>query len=134
MHEQESEKETLKKGTSVLTARLANLSQAYKSDSFTILDAHMDGNLMHLTVEYSGGCEVHSFEVLGSNAIMKSMPPQRAVLILHNANGDACRSLIVEQLTVDLSEFAYQQEDGSEIFLVVEGLEKIPFVFERNSK
>jgi len=115
---------------SQITARLTEMYKEFKSDNFTILDVHIDGNLMHLTVEYSGGCGEHKFEVLGSKAIMKSLPPLRPVLIIHDAGGDNCRALIKEQMTVDISEFAYQQVDGSEIMLVMEGREKISYKFE----
>lgn len=117
------------KPSSQISARLADMNQEFKSDNFTILDVHIDGNLMHLTVEYSGGCGEHKFEVLGSKAIMKSLPPLRPVLIIHDAGGDNCRALITEQLTVDISAFAYQQEEGSEIMLVMEGREKISYKY-----
>lgn len=117
------------KPSSQITARLADMNQEFKSDNFTILDVHIDGNLMHLTVGYSGGCGEHKFDVVGSEMIMKSLPPQRPVLILHDAGGDKCRALITEQLTVDISAFAYQQEEGSEIMLVMEGREKISYKY-----
>jgi hypothetical protein len=117
------------KRPSEISARIVEMSKDFTSDPFTILDAHIDGNLLHLTMQYSGGCGKHTFEVLGSAAIMKSLPPQRPVLIIHRNNGDNCRALITEELTVDISEFAYQKEEGSEIHLIMEGRERLKYVY-----
>jgi hypothetical protein len=114
---------------SEISARIVEMSKDFTSDPFTVLDAHIDGNLLHLTMQYSGGCGKHTFEVLGSAAIMKSLPPQRPVLIIHRNNGDNCRALITEELTVDISEFAYQKEEGSEIHLIMEGRERLKYVY-----
>jgi len=118
---------------SAILARVVEMSKEFTSDPFTVLDAHIDGNLLHLTVQYSGGCGKHTFEVLGSAAIMKSLPPQRPVLIIHRNNGDNCRALITEELTVDISDFAYQKEEGSEIYLIMEGRERLKYVYVTSS-
>lgn len=124
-NEQQAERRNSK-----VTVELVDMSQDIKSDPFTILDAHIDGNKLHLTVQYGGGCGDHSFTVLGSKMIMKSMPPQRPVMIVHDAGGDRCRALLTEELVVDISELAYTKQDGSEIFLIMEGREKIMYVYE----
>jgi hypothetical protein len=98
------------------------MNEKYPSDPFTLIDAHVDDmNILHLTVEYSGGCNAHEFKVLGSNAILKSLPAQRPVIITHNANGDACRSIVREQILVDISDFSYSKVQDSEIILLLDG-------------
>lgn len=127
--EEMKSEENQSKQPSQATARLVDMSKDVKTDPFTILDVHIHGNIMHLTVQYGGGCQDHKFEVLGSKMIMKSMPPQRPVIITHDAGGDMCRALITEELHIDISDLAYQQEEGSEIILILEGRDKISYVY-----
>ena len=91
-------------------------------DKFVVEGARMEGNLLMVDIQYSGGCKKHEFSVIGSNAIAKSLPPIRSILIKHNANEDHCRALIKQTLMIDAREFAYKKEEGSEIYLVVNGV------------
>ena len=73
---------------------------------------------MTLGISYSGGCEKHSFELLGSRLIQKSLPPKRGIILYHNSNGDSCRELVTEELIFDIRNLSY---DKSEIILILEG-------------
>ena len=66
----------------------------------------LEGDILTLGISYSGGCEKHSFDLLGSRDILKSMPPKRGIVLYHNSNGDSCREFIEETLTFDISDFA----------------------------
>ena len=102
------------------------------SDDFKILDAKIIGNYLHLNISYSGGCEKHSFKIIGDLLLSKSLPPIRSVELFHFGNGDACKKLITEELIIDVSELAYKQEEGSEIYLSLNGWnEKISYVFKK---
>ena len=102
------------------------------SDAFKILDAKIINNQLHLNVSYSGGCEKHNFKITGDASISKSLPPIRSVELFHFCNGDACKKLITEELIIDVSELAYKQEEGSEIYLSLNGWnEKISYVFKK---
>lgn len=115
------QKYTTDKGSTVYVL-LADMNDKINSDPFTLIDAHIDDlNKLHLTVEYSGGCKPHEFKILGSKAILKSFPAQRPVMIQHTANNDECRSIIREEIIVEISEFAYSKEHGSEIILLIDG-------------
>lgn len=117
----ENNKYTTEQGSTVWV-KLADMDEKIPSDAFNLIDAHVDDmNKLHITLEYSGGCKPHEFKILGSRAILKSMPAQRPVLIVHNANGDECRSIIREEILVDISEFAYSKEQDSHIILLLEG-------------
>jgi len=101
---------------------LSDIDANMQSDPLTLIDAHVDEmNKLHITLEYSGGCKTHEFKIIGSKSILKSFPAQRPVVIIHNANGDDCRSIIREEILVDISDFAYTQEQDSEIILVLDG-------------
>ena len=102
------------------------------SDSFKILNAKIIGNYLHLNISYSGGCEKHSFKIIGDLLLSKSLPPIRSVKLIHYGNNDACKKLIMENLVIDISDLAYKKEDGSEIYLSLDGWgERITYVFNK---
>ena len=102
------------------------------SDDFKILDVKIIGNYLHLNISYSGGCEKHSFKIIGDLLLSKSLPPIRSVKLIHHGNNDACKKLIKENLVIDISDLAYKKEDGSEIYLSLDGWgERITYVFNK---
>lgn len=103
-----------------------------KSDAFTIDAVEIRGNILYVDVTFSGGCEAHEFRVVASPFIAKSLPPIRAVQVIHNANGDACREVKKAKLEVYIDDFAYKQEAGSEIYLAIEGTkDKLLYTFQK---
>ena len=108
------------------------LKKENSSDPIKIIDAKIINNQLHLNVSYSGGCEKHNFKITGDASISKSLPPIRSVELFHFGNGDACKKLITEELIIDVSELAYKQEEGSEIYLSLNGWDqKISYVFKK---
>jgi hypothetical protein len=57
------------------------------------------------------------------------MPAQRPVMIVHIANSDECRSIIREEILIDISDFAYTKEDGSQIILLLDG-QRLSFIYQ----
>lgn len=113
----------------MLTAAIGKINAP--SDPFTVKSVLVDGNKLFIAIQYSGGCEKHTFQFIGSSVIAKSLPPIRAVQLVHTANGDACKKLIEETLEIDISTLAYKPEAGSIIYLNLEGwAERIPYTFE----
>lgn len=53
---------------------VAQIGKPAVSDMCTIQRAKLTGNILELTVSYSGGCEVHQFELIGNPNIAKSLP------------------------------------------------------------
>ena len=77
------------------------------SDPFQVNGEPMvDGNTLKVVVEYSGGCRDHVFQLVTNGMLMKSLPPQRPVRLIHQANEDMCRSMIIDTLTFDLTPLA----------------------------
>ena len=89
--------------------------------STTIDTAYIDGNTMWIKVSYSGGCEEHHFDLEGNTSISKSLPPIRTVALIHSGKKDNCKAMIIKTLQFDISELAYQKEEGSQIKLILEG-------------
>jgi hypothetical protein len=88
-------------------------------DPFDINTIWIEGNVMHLSVSYSGGCGEHTFQCIGSPQLSKSLPPQRSITVIHTNHEDFCKKRITDTLTVNIKALAYQQEEGSEIVLNV---------------
>lgn len=72
-------------------------------DGVNVNKAIVDNDTLKLNVSYGGGCKEHEFKLFGSSSIAESYPPQAQVFLSHNANNDACRAFITEEVAFDLS-------------------------------
>ena len=103
-------------------------------DPFTILNAAVVDHELQLTVEYSGGCEVHDFGACWDESFAESEPVQVGLLISHEDFDDPCDALPVEMIAFDLSPVrnawidAYQQLSGT-ITLNVPGWGSLDYSF-----
>jgi len=88
-----------------------------KSDPINIVEAKIEGNELVLKVGYSGGCQEHTFDLVGSSFISKSLPPIRNFKLIHNSNGDKCKMMVSKEIKFDISEFSYTKSEGSIIYL-----------------
>lgn len=95
-----------------------------EGDAVTIREVKLNGNVLTLSVTYSGGCAKHSFSLVGSGNISKSLPPRRSISLIHKSQGDQCKKAVMEDLLFDLSELAYKKENGSKIWLDLDGWEQ----------
>lgn len=92
----------------------------------TITEAQIQGNELHLTVTYPGGCEVHKFKMVGSNVLAKSLPPIRNVSLLHSVDlNEACEKLVTQKLRFDIRDLAEKKEAGSVIKLTLNGWKEV---------
>lgn len=78
-----------------------------ESDPITIEGAFVEGDILHLQVQHSGGCEDHTYDLKGTGMFMKSLPPQTTIQLDHNANGDNCRALISKTLDFNIKALQY---------------------------
>ena len=92
----------LTKGQTAFNAASSDRSSA-ASDPFELKGIILKGDSVDVTVVYSGGCAVHSFEFIWNEAITNSNPPVIDLIIKHDANGDACKTNITETLTLGLN-------------------------------
>ncbi|KAA3616502.1 MAG: hypothetical protein DWQ05_12290 [Calditrichaeota bacterium] len=76
-------------------------------DEYKIVESEIIGNKLHLTVEYSGGCARHYFDLyMAPNSFLESWPVQAVIFLQHNGSGDACKALKRKSLVFDLSPIA----------------------------
>lgn len=109
----------------------AQIGDMKDGDPFNIEAVRIKGNTLFADVSYGGGCGEHSFEMNGNMAVMKSLPPQRAVKITHTNHEDYCKAIVRKTLEFDISELSDMQRPGSTIILLLDGWEeRIEYTFE----
>lgn len=109
----------------------AKLGKMGESDPLTINSVSLDGNFLTLEVSYTGGCGMHEFEFIGSEVVMKSLPPKRTVKLIHHNGDDTCESVVHQSIRVDISDLAYKTVAGEEIILLLAGTkEEIKFIYQ----
>lgn len=79
-------------------------NSAYRSDPFDLHSVTITGNIVAVTVSYSGGCMKHSFEIIWNEAFTDTSPSRTDFVIIHNANGDMCEAYIADTLTFEVTD------------------------------
>ena len=73
-------------------------------DPFWLHGAIIEGDKLTLSVEASGGCRPHTYELFMSpGAFLESLPPQANLYIRHNGHDDPCDSLVHADVSFNLS-------------------------------
>ncbi|MES2765278.1 MAG: META domain-containing protein [Bacteroidota bacterium] len=77
----------------------------FRIDPFEILNVKkIDETHISITVQYSGGCEEHEFNLFADENIQPGNATDFVQMMLtHNSNGDMCEALITKELTFDVS-------------------------------
>lgn len=107
----------MKSDSEISKATIGDINQ--ESDPVEINSVSIDGNIMTINVSFSGGCEDHKFNLVGSAAVMKSLPAKRPVALIHGSNEDNCEAYLSKNIQFDISELAISQQNGSEIYLII---------------
>jgi len=99
-----------------------------------ITSAFIEEDILFLTVNYSGGCEEHVFDLVGDAVVMKSFPPQRSIVLVRNDRGDTCREWITKEIMFELSEFQYAssgQNEGEIILHLEKWSESLRYIYKK---
>ena len=72
-------------------------------DSYEIAEMSITEDILTIEVSYGGGCVEHEFQLLISKCFLESDPVQAQMILLHDAKGDMCETLITRELEFDLS-------------------------------
>jgi hypothetical protein len=89
------------------------------SDAFEILSQKVEGDKLIMEVQYGGGCELHTFELISNGAYMKSLPMKLNMWLTHNGRNDMCRAMLTNTLTFDIS--SIKPSSGKELHLIING-------------
>jgi len=71
-------------------------SNTQQGDPFGLLSAKVTGDILTLSINFSGGCMEHGVSLLASDAFMESYPPQVDCYILHEDPGDPCDAIMTD--------------------------------------
>jgi hypothetical protein len=80
-------------------------------DTFTIQQIKLEGDLLQINITYGGGCENHTFSLIGSDEYAESYPVQTSVLLSHDANEDPCEALLHKTLNFNLFPLALRYQE-----------------------
>ena len=106
--------------TSIPLAEIGDLNM--ESAAINIQSAEIKGTSIQLVVSYSGGCAEHSFRLIGSPVLTKSLPPQRAMKLIHINNGDQCKKMITDTLLFDVTPLANKASKDKTVVLNLDGV------------
>ena len=98
---------------------ISNTGANYAIDSLKI-----NGDVLSVFVNYSGGCKTHSFDLVSNGMYAKSLPPQLTLCLRHTANDDNCRKLVMEELKFNI---AKAQSPGSKKLLIKLGDKQVMY-------
>ena len=116
------------------TVVVSNAPGSWGDDDYVLDAAAIAGDALTLNVSYGGGCATHRFTLVASETFMESFPVQLAVLLAHDANGDACEAWLTEDYRFDLRVVrdryreAYGQGPG-EVVLLLDDASSGPLVY-----
>lgn len=116
----------------LIIAETGNISE--KSETYTIESAEIKDNLLTMNVTFDCGCNPHQFHFVGSEMIAKSLPPIRSVKLVLKKVGDEemkpCNEKYTQVIDVEISNMAYQQIPGNQIYLNLDGFaERLMYTF-----
>lgn len=74
-------------------------------DAVDVDSAWVANDSLYLEVGYSGGCADHDFRLYGMSTLspLTIFPPEGAVLLSHDANGDECEAYLTEQFSFGIT-------------------------------
>lgn len=73
-------------------------------DPVVIQDVWLDGDDVHATVRYKGGCKAHEFTLCWDGGWLNTTPRQTSMFVDHWADGDTCGDWIEESFSWNLAE------------------------------
>lgn len=73
---------------------------------YTIKQATIKNNTLTLEIAYVGNKKT-TFELIGSQAISKSIPPQRSIQLIQNNHSELATKTFHVKLKTDITKFAY---------------------------
>jgi hypothetical protein len=95
------------------------------TEFFQVQSMNIIGNLLYVMVKAHPILSAENFDLTGSANISKSLPPIRAIRLdvkkIPIKKGDSPVAMLEQTLVFDITELAYKQESGSQIYLQLEG-------------
>jgi hypothetical protein len=104
---------TLQTNTSEIPKAIvdANTDMASTGNPYNIDSLSISGDTLSVFVNYSGGCETHSFDLYSNGMYAKSSPPQLSLCLKHSGKTDQCKKLIMKELKFNVTDLKYKGSD-----------------------
>jgi hypothetical protein len=104
------------------SADIASVYNNLPSDPFTLNDAKIEDDCLHISVSFSGGCAAHEFIMTYAGLPDFSEYDYTGKLTLgHNNHGDMCEAYITQTVSFDLKPLRKKDSDRIRLILVKEG-------------
>lgn len=101
---------------------IASVYTNLPSDPFSINDAKIEDDCLHISVSFSGGCAAHEFIMTYAELPSFSKYDYNGKLTLgHNSHGDMCEAYITQTVSFDLKPLQNAKSDMIRLILVKEG-------------
>lgn len=91
-----------------------------EGDPFTIKNVKREGEILQITLTYSGGCKEHTFEIIWDGIVYTDDPCKMNLLLIHRGDSDNCEALITETIHINLKnligDVSYKNDCAYHIF------------------
>ena len=78
-------------------------TSGHHEDAYSLGNMAVDGDVLQLTVSYTGGCERHRFDVLARAVTITGDDAEADLVVAHDARGDTCKALVTQHLEFSLT-------------------------------
>ncbi|MEZ4414341.1 MAG: hypothetical protein R3E10_01160 [Gemmatimonadota bacterium] len=75
-------------------------------DPVQIVRTRLEGDVLHLDIEYGGGCAEHRFQLVAAGSFQESDPVQMQAFLAHDDGDDPCDALLTSSLRFSLEPIA----------------------------
>lgn len=101
-------------GTQPVVVDFGTTPEAWPLDPLNVLQPELDGDLLTVTLEHSGGCETHAYGLVAWNGWLESNPVQVEATLVHEDYDDSCDAALSVEHTFTLQRLrsAYQEVYG----------------------
>lgn len=91
-----------------------------KTDPANIINVKIEGDCLNVTLQYGGGCEEHQVDLALIIPECGTPPlPPPTFEIRHDAKGDACKALVTEDYSFNISGIREQGKTKTDFILAV---------------
>lgn len=95
--------ELLRRGVPPVVLSQDDGLKGFGTDALQLLGARVEGGILEVDTQWSGGCQRHDVDAVAWTGWMESHPVQVGVALAHDAHGDACEALVRRTLRFDLA-------------------------------
>jgi len=78
------------------------------ADPLHLATMAVEGDLLRVTVVYTGGCAQHAFAACWDGLVQETAPPRTSLTLHHDANGDTCEARLSHEVLIDVSDLAFE--------------------------